>query len=163
MYQELVKYPTGTRSENVLYIVGIVLGVFLVSILSWLLSSWGVPMMDFLAVAILAVWAFFIFSRRIVEYRYALMDSEFIVGRIVGGREKPVFSLEVTDIQSIGPVEKKSHLRTQRFALRTSKLTAVQIVYRRDGQEQRVILQPSGHMLRLIYARAFPQDKSDRD
>ena len=88
------------------------------------------------------------------------MDSELIVARIVGGKEKPVLSLEVTDIQSIGPVEKKSALRTQRFALRTRKLAAVQIVYQKDGQDRRVILQPSEHMLRLIRARAFPPPES---
>lgn len=160
MYQEICKYPAGTKAENAFYIARIVLGVFLVSILSWLLSSLGLPLVDFLAVGVLVVWAFVIFSRRIVEYRYSLMDSELIVARIVGGKEKPVLSLEVTDIQSIGPVEKKSALRTQRFALRTRKLAAVQIVYQKDGQDQRVILQPSEHMLRLIRARAFQPPES---
>ena len=101
MYQEICKYPAGTKAENAFYIARIVLGVFLVSILSWLLSSLGLPLMDFLAVGVLVVWAFVIFSRRIVEYRYSLMDSELIVARIVGGKEKPVLSLEVTDIQSL--------------------------------------------------------------
>ena len=106
MYQEICKYPAGTKAENAFYIARIVLGVFLVSILSWLLSSLGLPLVDFLAVGVLVVWAFCIFSRRIVEYRYSLMDSELIVARIVGGKEKPVLSLELTDLQSIGPVEK---------------------------------------------------------
>ncbi len=154
MYQEVVKYPSGTKLENALYIGAIVLGVFLISILSWILSSLGLPWVDFLAVAALVVWAFSILMNRIVEYRYELLDSEFIVVRLIGGREKPLFALEVTDIKSIGVVEKKCRLRTRRFTLRTRRLSSVQIVYATNGQDQRVILQPSEHMLRLIRARA---------
>lgn len=164
MYQELVKYPGGTKKENILYIICIVLGVFLVSILSWVLTTIGLPWVDFLAVAALAAWAFWIFTRRIVEYRYSLMDTELIVARIVGGREKHVFSLEVTDIKRIGVVEKKSDLKTQRYTLPTRKIRSVQIVYFTNGQDQRVILQPSDHLLELIRTRAaFKEPKTSAE
>lgn len=164
MYQELVKYPGGTKKENILYIACIVLGVFLISILSWVLSSIGLPWVDFLAVAVLAAWAFWIFSRRIVEYRYALMDTELIVVRIIGKREKHMFSLEVTDIKSIGVVDKKSKLKTERYTLPTRKIRSVQIVYFTNGQDKRVILQPSDHLLALIRNRAaFKEPKTSAE
>ena len=95
MYQELVKYPAGTKKETVLYILLIVLGVFLVSILSWFLSEvTGQGWMEFLAFAVLVLWAFRIYSKRIVEYRYSLMDTELIIARKVGSREKNIFTLE---------------------------------------------------------------------
>ena len=94
MYQELVKYPAGTKKETVLYILLIVLGVFLVSILSWFLSEvTGQGWMEFLAFAVLVLWAFRIYSKRIVEYRYSLMDTELIIARKVGSREKNIFTL----------------------------------------------------------------------
>ncbi len=164
MYQEWVKYPGGTKRENLIYIAFIVLGVFLVSILSWFLSEIGLPWVDFLAFAVLVFWAFMIFSKRIVEYRYSLMDTELIVARKVGNREKNVYSLEITDITRIGAVEKGCKLKTERFTLPTKRLKAVQIVYLTDGEDRRVILQPSDHLLQLIRVRAaFKEPKTSAE
>ena len=54
MYQETVKFPEGKTWETVLYIAAIVAGVFVISLLSWLLSSLGLPWVDLLAVAAVA-------------------------------------------------------------------------------------------------------------
>lgn len=156
MYQELVKYPGGSKKENVLYVIAIVLGVFLISILSWFLSSTfdGLPLVDFLAFAALVAWACTIFFKRVVEYRYSLMDTELIIARKVGNNEKNIYSLEITDITRIEVVDKECKLRTERFTLPTKKLKSVQIILQTDGQDQRVILQPSDHLLQLIRTRA---------
>ena len=165
MYQELVKYPAGTKKETVLYILLIVLGVFLVSILSWFLSEvTGQGWMEFLAFAALVLWAFRIYSKRIVEYRYSLMDTELIIARKVGSREKNIFTLEITDITRISAVEKGCKLHTDRFTLPTRRLKPVQIIYLTDGQDKRVILQPSDHLLQLIRVRAaFKEPKTSAE
>ena len=154
MYQELVKYPDGTRVHNVLLVVAIVLGVFAISTLSWFFKELGAPLMDFLAFGALIAFAAVIYFKRIVEYRYSLMHTELIVARKVGKREKNVLSLEVTEIVSIGVVNKACGIAAKRHTVRTKRLPAVQIVYRTGSGDKCVILQPSAHMLQLIQAHA---------
>ena len=77
MYQEVVKYPSGTKLENALYIGAIVLGVFLISILSWILSSLGLPWVDFLAVAALVVYIIqLVYLNRTVKVFEAVAKSQ---------------------------------------------------------------------------------------
>ena len=154
MYQETVKFPEGNTWETVLYIAAIVAGVFVISLLSWLLSSLGLPWVDLLAVAAVAAWACVIFLQRVVQYRYTLMDTELIVARVVGSREKNVFSLDVSDIERVGAVEKPCQLPTVRCTLPTKKLRAVQVIYRENGEQKRVLLQPSDRLLERMRSRA---------
>lgn len=154
MYQETVKFPEGKLWETVLYIAAIVAGVFVISLLSWLLSSLGLPLVDLLAVAAVAAWACVIFLQRVVQFRYTLMDTELIVARVVGSREKNVFSLDVGDIERVGAVEKPCSLPTVKCALPTKKLRTVQVVYHENGEQKRVLLQPSDRLLEMMRSRA---------
>ena len=154
MYQELVKYPEGSKWGNVAYILLIVLGVFALSVVSWLLSSLGLPWVDLLAVIVVSFWAFRIYTQRIVSYRYSLMDTDLVVARKVGDKEKDVFSLDIADIESMGPVDKESKLPTERFALPTKKIRTVQVIYAQGGVRKRVLLQPSDKLMSLIRMRA---------
>ena len=154
MVQEIVKFPEGKAWETVLYIAAIVVGVFVISLLSWVLSSLGLPWVDLLAVAAVAAWACVIFLQRVVQYRYTLIDTELIVARVVGSREKNVFSLDVGDIERVGAVEKQCQLPTVKCALPTRKLRTVQVVYRENGEQKRVLLQPSDRLLEMMRSRA---------
>lgn len=154
MYQELVKYPDKSKWGSVIYIVWIVLGVFALSVLSWLLSSLGIPWGDLLAVIVAGIWAVNIYKKRIVSYRYSLMDTDLVVTRKVGDREKDLFSLDIASIESIGPEDKELRMPTERFVLPTKKLRVVQVIYMHNGERKRVMLQPSDKLLDLIRMRA---------
>ena len=75
-----------------------------------------------------------------------------------------IFTLEITDITRISAVEKGCKLHTDRFTLPTRRLKPVQIIYLTDGQDKRVILQPSDHLLQLIRVRAaFKEPKTSAE
>ena len=154
MYQEMVKFPAGKPWETMLYIAFIVAGVFVVSLISWLLSSLGLPWVDLLAVAAVAAWACVVFLQRVDALLDTLMDTELIVARVVGSREKNVFWLDVGDIERMGAVEKPCKLPTVNCALPTKKLRAVQAIYHENGAQKRVLLQPSDRLLEMMRSRA---------
>ena len=154
MYQELITYPVGSKWDNVLLILKIVLGVFVMSVASWLLSVLGIPGADLIAVAVVAVGACVIFMQRVVKFRYTLMEDDLIISRIVGSVEKNVLQLDVDLITSIEEVDKACKLPTEKCIIPTKKLNARQIVYiNTAGETVRVLMQPSEKLLERIRIR----------
>ena len=154
MYQELITYPVGSKWDNVLLILKIVLGVFVMSVASWLLSVLGIPGADLIAVAVVAVGACVIFMQRVVKFRYTLMEDDLIISRIVGSVEKNVLQLDVDLITSIDEVDKTCKLPTEKCIIPTKKLNAKQIIYvNAAGETVRVLMQPSEKLLERIRIR----------
>ena len=65
-----------------------------------------------------------------------------------------MFSLDVSDIERVGAVEKPCQLPTVRCTLPTKKLRTVQVIYRENGEQKRVLLQPSDRLLERMRSRA---------
>ena len=151
MYQELIQYPVGSKWSNVLLIAVIVLCVFVISVLSLLLSMLGLPGADLLAVAVVGIGACVIFMQRVVKFRYTLMEDELIVARLVGDREKVVLSIDVEKIQTIEEVDKNCKLPTEKCMVLTKKLKQKQFIYTNNtGETVRAILQPTDKLLERI-------------
>jgi len=160
MYQELIQYPAGSRRGNVLLIAVIVLCVFVISLISRLLSMLGLPGADLLAVAVVGVGACVVFMQRVVKFRYTLMEDDLIVTRIVGDREKNVLTIDVDHLISVGEVDKECKLPTKKCVIPTKKLKQKQLIYTNNtGDTVRAILQPSDKLLERI--RIYRESKKE--
>lgn len=160
MYQELIQYPSGSRKGNLILIVVIVLCVFVISLLSRLLSMFGLPGADLLAVAVVGIGACVIFMQRVVKFRYTLMEDDLIITRIVGDREKNVLSIDIDHLQSVGEVDKDCKLPTERCVIPTKKLRQMQFIYTNNtGETVRAVLQPTDKLLERI--RIYRESKGE--
>lgn len=153
MYKEIVK----REGNTVLMIIGLIVLVFTcMSILDSIPIQKYEIVVDLVSVCLVTFVAFVVLMRKVVDYKYMLIDSDLIFYRILGSRETAVLNVNLGDIKIIAPVGseqlKKWRKADKKYNLSTSILGRNQYcgVFCKNGKTCKFLFQPSEKLIKLL-------------
>jgi len=158
LYKEILKHPEVPAYKNVLYIVGL---VFFLMVLTGLANAvhqaYNAPYLSYLVFLLTIAIVFYILSRRMVRYRYSLIHDELIFQRMIGKNEKLLLHVHGHSIRAFGPLngyDGKEYIgkisKVYRYTLRLPSHEIYSLIFEKDGRLCRVDFQPSPKLIAML-------------
>lgn len=152
MYREIVK-----RDNNIiLLVISLVFFSFIcISSLDLLMVPYKI-LFQLFAVLVLGIACFIIIRFNIMDYKYSLIERDFIVSRTLGSREDLLFSISVDSILIVAP---SKSVQAQKFNKFNNKINLCGAlfskkkyigVYHKDDKLCKFCFEPSGDLLRYL-------------
>ena len=106
MYREELAHKKVGAITGIFITVGIVLAILAVMFIMSFLSFWtGIGWIQFLALIIVALGAFFFVRYFLTDYIYLVEDGAILFGRRIGRREKALSTIPLRNIKKAGSFE----------------------------------------------------------
>lgn len=140
-----------TLWQNILYVLGLVLGInLLVELTNFLPKKAG----SYVSIAILVFVAglcSYLINRRLAQYTYILIADELIFYKQIGKRENKILNIKIQDINWIKPVNEmprsKACKKIYGLACKLKGKGVYGGEFKQNNKTYRFILQPSEELL----------------
>ncbi len=156
--KERIKRKNLSFAAGILVVLAIFAGIMIISAAAYIagraLYSYGIdiPYAQYAQYVVFIVLGVYIVRNWITEYDYEVSDSELIVDRLLGSRQRNLLRLRLDSIVSIN---KTPPLKCPiaRLTFRSKKSGGIFIVYCNFGKEKCAYLTPNADMIALIKKR----------
>ncbi|MBQ2816434.1 MAG: hypothetical protein IJF16_00735 [Clostridia bacterium] len=155
MLKEIERYVPKHKFSLILEIIGI---VFFILSFSWLCSAFRVifdaPFIGYLPFPVAIVLVVYIYQKRIVEYRYTIVNDILKIEKIYGKRESVIANLSTKSIDIYTAYDKKNPQVKPRYkCIFSSSTNLTLLAYTQNGKQEAFVFSPSDRMSELILER----------
>ncbi|MGI6707066.1 MAG: hypothetical protein ACOX6S_12830 [Clostridia bacterium] len=158
MYKETLKQPEVPAYKNILYIVGLVLFLMAATgIANAIHQAYHAPYLSYPVFLLTIAIVFYILSRRMISYRYSLIQDELIFQRMIGKNERLLLHVQSHSMRDFGPIsdyDRKKYAgkisRVYQYTLKIPSNKVYYLIFEKDGRLCRVDFQPSPKLTGLL-------------
>lgn len=146
MYNEVQRPKQQSVTRSVIFLVCIVVLMVLIQCLTSLINrSLRIHALDYVVYVFLVIGAVWFFIRRMISYSYSIIDSDIIIEKSIGNRQRCVECINSGEIVDMGTHIPSGYeiVKNRRFSIAGSKKNAYYIVYKRNGKIYSVTLHPT--------------------
>lgn len=156
MFKETLKQKQSSVAMKVLQLILAVILVIMVQSAVLLINrNIKMPALNYIVYLLLTVGAAWFFFRKMVSYKYCIIDSEVIFEKSVGSRERCIESVCFEEINEIGNsiAGQYQGAKKKHFTIRHNVKDAYYIVYKRNGNIYKIMMHPTQKFIECIEKR----------
>lgn len=167
MYREIVKPKPVEPKKAIFYVISIILFIILFTALSNVLYNiYRLSFINYMVYLTIVYIAWDVFRRRVIEYRYSLIDTDLIFEKLVGGHRTVSLSVNLDDMLALSSMDSKhkGNIKADavyKFAHVSCKNEIYCGIFKHDGKIYKVLFQPDELLLQLLQS-AWEKRHSDK-
>lgn len=165
MFKETQKAKQQSAAYNILLLVAVVLLVIIIQCLTSMINrSLQIKALEYIVYVFLVIGAAVFFSHKMVSYSYSIIDSDIIIEKAVGSRQRCVESINTDEILEMGRTLKGVYAdaKSYRFSIKGSKKEAYYIVYSKNGKTYSAMMHPTAKFIEYAEKRLRIRDEENR-